>query len=596
MKLSIVSSALLLGAATAPAAAKQPLVFGRPMRRRVSPVDGARRNGKGPERGLHQRRWAKVSKSPDTSVLSPYKMMHKAVAKGSSAVESKASKESALSPDEAGANKSAHPVDSKKSRKSTLSGDIESESKKSASSPGKKSSSRDAPADTKRSKSRRSKTSKYFGSEDSFGKGFYAEFSISMSMSLGFDDDIMSFSFDYSTPYTAISTSSHSGDAETIVDDKPFAPEPGSLMDFGWVAFEYLRQCSDISGADLEYSCLVAETVNAFMGTNDDDLFGRLRRLGTSKNPDDECYPREATEQTLRPLMNTARGQCLSQGSTVSNDEFDEILRLLLRVLSNTDCERDLCFESSSPLMALVAVIFSQAADCAGVNLEMEQCAMDHIMLLMTSIGSAPQDFGLCNRPSDNNYDIVANFMVIDAAAKCYETGVRMTDEAWRKVQSDLVKIFTDARCWGIGDCDDGPDTSSRDEFGSILADDGRACILEPDIYMDPDLERDLELVFFYQVQTVSEDESLLESSLANIEGALIRLSCGFTDGGRSRSLQEFPLDTVPVALYSTPEDVVTNCEIHLWSRLSHFSPLIPNQPPLHRSPSSCLTRRHLLA
>ena len=151
---------------------------------------------------------------------------------------------------------------------------------------------------------------------------------------------------------------------------------------------------------------------------------------------------------------------------------------------------------------------------------------MDHIFELITVVDAEEQDSDPCNLPSEAELSFFVSFMMIDAKKVCNEMNITLESSEWNKTASDLVTIFTASQCWGIGDCDGEPDVSSIDyswptespvyddenDNRLVVTDDGYTCIYEKDT--DPELERALELSFFYRVGTASADEQSLGERL----------------------------------------------------------------------------------
>jgi len=314
------------------------------------------------------------------------------------------------------------------------------------------------------------------------------------------------------------------------------------------------------------------------MDAPDQGVNGRLRflqassarRLQASDGSDEECGPPDVTEQDVRAVMNVAKEQCEETGIDISDGELDTVLDTLIQIFTNGDCWESLCDGGSDISELLFKILFDQAASCASVEMDVNQCVMDHIIDLVLLVEDPTADMvrrvlqevesDPCDTPSEADLGFFVNFMLIDAEAKCSEMDINVESTNWSKTLADLVTIFSSSECWGMGDCTEelssvdyswpteSPNYDDEKDSRFVVTDDGHQCIFEND--SDPELERSLELSFFYRVETTSASEPSLES----IERALMELAC--SDGRRTRVLNEYPQETAVVAVDSSPDDV----------------------------------------
>ena len=365
MKLSIVTSFLLLGAAPTAAAEVVP-VFGRSMRKRAPPAETIHQRGNdAAKQASDPNRWAaKTSKqSNKSSALSINPSSGDTVAsKQPAAVADQPSDVSARSKGskDALANSTVGPyrlVKSKQSKVVTASIASSKQPKVSTPKPVQTVTSKqskvtaDESVDTVLSKrSRRSKASKKFRFEESMSYGF------SMSMSLP-------SVFGTTTTIRPPPDLASSGDTVVVttiappeqtteptqvapsssVDTHSSSDEPHISEPWGRIVFQYLSQCA---GLELNLdSCLASRTIDAFMNMEDMECgvssrvrslhetnrnlrvakssSGGVRFLQESSEADDECCQPEVTEAVLRPIMETTRQECEEDGVSDSDEEFN---------------------------------------------------------------------------------------------------------------------------------------------------------------------------------------------------------------------------------------------------------------------------------
>ena len=595
MKLSLLSSALLLLGT----AAAEELIFGRSMRKgkagKTSPVERIRQYEQNAvniiSNPIH---WAKTSKTSKASKAAV------SVDEPMEGHSSKTAKRSDISADRGFKDNSEPSVDAPRLSKAAKKAKVLAYSKASV----------DADAGVQEGP-RLSKASK----QAKASVYVFDESSMSYAGSLPFfDTDVQAksakkskavYDFDPSLDkFLSLSLSMPGADPSTTVAPPATTTPLESSADNEWgrLIFEYLSQCT---GIELPIdSCLVSHTIDAVMSMDNaanecgiSNRFrslkasgggrrflqasnGGLRFLQDSIETGEECCPPEFTEQDLRPIMGDVKQQCVDEGFDVSDNLFESTLSAFLRMLANKDCWNSLCLEATDPTGLFFEILFGEAARCAGVEMTTAPCAMDHILSLLIGDGGdggeVQDSSDPCDQPSEADFQVFALFMMYDAEAVCAEKNITLDATEWDKAVSDLVSIFSASQCWGISDCDEGlaafPTESPvyDDEKGSryVITEDGHECIFEIDT--DPELERTIELSFFYRVETVSADEASLEG----IEGALVELVC--SDGRRSRALEEDQKETTLVAVNSSPDDVISaDCKSNLFI-ITHRHPRAP--------------------
>eukprot|EP00581_Thalassiosira_minuscula_P003922 CAMPEP_0183746738 /NCGR_PEP_ID=MMETSP0737-20130205/66908_1 /TAXON_ID=385413 /ORGANISM="Thalassiosira miniscula, Strain CCMP1093" /LENGTH=998 /DNA_ID=CAMNT_0025982441 /DNA_START=123 /DNA_END=3119 /DNA_ORIENTATION=+ len=417
--------------------------------------------------------------------------------------------------------------------------------------------------------------------------------SMSYDMSYDFDldpdyDDFdpsfsMDFSFDFSLP-SLDPVTTVIPPVTTVIPPVTTTTSSGptSDWDLGRTIFEYMSACT---GLELDVgSCLVDRTIDELMSVPHDDIYGRsLRFLQPSSRKlhidqasstlrlltDDKCPRPDINRQDMHSIMYYTRQECIAEGfDDVSDEEFEMTLVIFMRHFAHNECWESLCGEGTDASELFFNIMIHDAAQCAGVDLDIHECAMEHLIELILLVGTEEQDTEPCNQPSEADFSFFVSFMLIDAEAKCREMGITLESSELTKASSDLVTIFTASQCWGIDDCNeqtvvhsfDGYDWPTEspvydDEKGNRFFEnnDGYQCIYEIDT--EPDLERDIELSFFYQIETASADGSSLEETLNGIEAALIHLACD--DRRKTRALTH--TETIVAAVESSPEDVVSS-------------------------------------
>jgi len=154
--------------------------------------------------------------------------------------------------------------------------------------------------------------------------------------------------------------------------------------------------------------------------------------------------------------------------ASTSDDEFNAVLDSFMSVFSATKCWESLCNPNAS-VELLIRIMFEDAAQCAGVKLDVHECVYDHIieMLAMTD---APTTRSLrrvlqqeteelsnlpCTAPSATEINIFVSSLLNDSKEKCIASGfdLESSPNYWESVSSDLATIFSSPACWGVSGC-----------------------------------------------------------------------------------------------------------------------------------------------
>ena len=297
--------------------------------------------------------------------------------------------------------------------------------------------------------------------------------------------------------------------------------------------------------------------------------------------PEEECGAFQEDEQEeFFALLHINKDLC----DDVSDEEFNTANDAFMSIISNDGCWESLCAEDFSKLF--FTILFDDATSCAGVELDVPQCVKDRIIDLVLMVEDPTADMLVrrslqqdedpdpCDTPTEGDLGFFVQYMLIDADAAC-ESVVDFEREPvdWDRARDALVAIFSSSECWGLEDCTEvdssfdslynfpteSPVFDDEKDGRPVVTDDGIQCIFELDT--DPEVERDLEITYYYRIETATSEEPDLGFILKGIEEQLIDLVC--SDGRRrARRLEDLPQDTVVVAVDSAPADTVaTNCE-----------------------------------
>lgn len=229
---------------------------------------------------------------------------------------------------------------------------------------------------------------------------------------------------------------------------------------------------------------MVDSTIDEFMrvyateagGVNGQRLLRALGRNSTSEIDDEACGRPDVPEQDMRSIMSIAKMQCEDSGMMVSNAEFDSVLSTFLQLFASKGCWVSLCSGSDDSTELLFKILLDDAAECAGVQLDANECVMDHIVGLLVNGGdsvaaSVSRSFSRmlqqvesnpCNKPSEEELDFFVSYLLTDAEAKCSGMGVDLNSTDWYELSSNLVTIFSSPTCWGVNGCNDESDVSTN--------------------------------------------------------------------------------------------------------------------------------------
>ena len=207
-------------------------------------------------------------------------------------------------------------------------------------------------------------------------------------------------------------------------------------------------------------------------GVNGRRLLRALARNSTSsiETDDEACGRPDVPEQDMRAIMSVAEEQCEVSGTVVSDVEFDSVLNTFLQLFASKGCWVSLCSGSDDSTELLFEILLDDAAECAGVQLDADECVMDHIIGLLVNGGADPVaatvsrsfprmlqqvDSDPCEQPSEEELDLFVSYLLTDAEAKCSGMGVDLNSTDWYMLSSDLVAIFSSPTCWGVNGCND---------------------------------------------------------------------------------------------------------------------------------------------
>jgi len=242
------------------------------------------------------------------------------------------------------------------------------------------------------------------------------------------------------------------------------------------VYFRYLDQCAE-SNLDTD-SCLVSNTFLAISemespptGDNDDgddtDFLGRRRFL------EDDCSTPEVDEEDLRLVMVGIKEQC---GTT--DQEFESAVDGFVKIFDSDSCFQQLCEDASDLSGLFLEIMLDDAAKCANVELDINQCIMDNVFETMSDVGDSDsnsdaervrrklidsldsQDSSSCEESSYEELEFYLSFVLMGS-----ETNCSVTTEEITKATSDLATIFTTQHCW-FNDCEENhEDYSDNDDY-----------------------------------------------------------------------------------------------------------------------------------
>ncbi len=161
-------------------------------------------------------------------------------------------------------------------------------------------------------------------------------------------------------------------------------------------------------------------------------------------------------------MLAVANDQCPG----ISADEYNTVLDTFMGVFAATECWKSLCDPGAS-FDLLIRILFEDAAQCAGVELDVHECVYDNIIETFAMTNALPvrrlrrvleHDSGEsnpCTGPSETEMNIFVSTLLNDAKDKCIASGVDLEPSStyWESVSSDLVTIFSSPSCWGLSGC-----------------------------------------------------------------------------------------------------------------------------------------------
>ena len=132
-----------------------------------------------------------------------------------------------------------------------------------------------------------------------------------------------------------------------------------------------------------------------------------------------------------------AKDQC---HASIFDDEISAVLDTFMVVFAATECWESLCNPDGAATDLLVRLLFEDAAQCAGVELDVHECVYDHIieMLEMTNAPtvrnlrrvlkqqqqpSMTEESSPCTTPSEVEMKIFISILLNDEKDKCIASG-----------------------------------------------------------------------------------------------------------------------------------------------------------------------------
>jgi hypothetical protein len=210
----------------------------------------------------------------------------------------------------------------------------------------------------------------------------------------------------------------------------------------------------------------VSLTIDQLMSFETDVKTGRQRLLQSSN----DCGPPPITKETMRSIMNVAiaKDQC---HASVSDDEFNAVLDTFMGVFAATECWESLCSPDATSDL-LIRLLFEDAAQCAGVELDVHECVYDHIIEMLATTNaptarnlrrvlkqqqpSMTEESSPCTTPSETEMKIFVSILLNDSKDKCIASGFDLESYStnyWENVSSDLATIFSSPTCWDVSGC-----------------------------------------------------------------------------------------------------------------------------------------------
>jgi len=269
----------------------------------------------------------------------------------------------------------------------------------------------------------------------------------------------------------------------TSADDSSDGGESSELQYFD-ILVSYVEECDGSFEMNTD-DCLVRETIDFMTSMGGPSALKRFEhRLlqtmvhdGDNEDDDDvmdQCLPPEVSERDLRFLVGNSRSQCQSEGLAVSDDEFEATVGNFVRFFGAEGCWVDLCTGESIELM--MKITFEHAAECAGIELDMDSCLMDQVFALMFASEDPGESYGQVRRklqgmviddappppceeeqPDMSGLMFLSSMLVAGAHEQCMQLNEHVTPMALESTTVKLAKLFGAQSCWGGGggDCED---------------------------------------------------------------------------------------------------------------------------------------------
>ena len=198
----------------------------------------------------------------------------------------------------------------------------------------------------------------------------------------------------------------------------------------------------------------------------------------------DQCLPPEISERDLRFLVGNSRSQCQSRGVAVSDDDFEAAVGNFARFFGAGEnhiqgCWVGLCTGESMELM--IKIMFEHAADCAGIDLDMDSCLMDQVFALMFATEDPGESYGRVRRklqgmviddappppceeeqPDMSGLMFLSSMLVAGAHEQCVRLNEHVPPMELEGTTVKLAKLFGAQSCWGGGG---GCEVGCRDAF-----------------------------------------------------------------------------------------------------------------------------------
>mmetsp|Transcript_8527 Transcript_8527/g.17964 ORF Transcript_8527/g.17964 Transcript_8527/m.17964 type:complete len:782 (+) Transcript_8527:506-2851(+) len=431
----------------------------------------------------------------------------------------------------------------------------------------------------------------------------------SMSLSLeGIDDIDESMSLELIPSPTAISTPLLPSDSVEITNPTTYVPI-NDIPDYVKITIEYLARCANAT-LDLE-SCLVSNTIFAFESmTNDDDEgfdpTGRSRFLEEMSFDDDhaECLPPPMNGKEMGAIIRGSKGQCEASGVPVSSTVLDSTITEFTKLFKADQCWISLCEDTSNTYLK---IIFHEVVSCAGADLNFDPCILDHLLGVYSSMSEPDNqmdDWGsrvrrslrrmvstVASEERKEEMEEIARIvkgMLAEADATCLAIGVTIEDKDLFTAFDDMLKIFGTQECWGPADYEEEPaqfpltDHSNAALTDPVMdgpiveptkdGDDAPEFVFLPNISSttghrcsgvgnDDGTERNVEVAYFYHLETASEPSEEEEATVLNyVEQTLLAsvADSACVDVVYVENVRRLE-DSLVVAVDSAPKDVVSS-------------------------------------